>query len=313
MSKIAIIQHPPVLLDREATINKAVQLIDEAATAGAALIILPETFVPGYPSWIWRLTAGKDGALMGQLHGRLQENSVDIAGGDIDDLYRAAKNHGVTVVCGINERDRSQGGATLYNTTVIIGPDGALLNRHRKLMPTNPERMVHGFGDASGLRVVDTPVGRVGTLMCWENYMPLSRYALYAQGIEIYVAPTYDCGESWISTMRHIGFEGRCWVIGSGTALRCSDIPDDFPSRERLFGDVEEWINPGDSLVVDPQGRIVAGPMHQEVGILYADIDVSRVAPARRTLDVTGHYSRPDIFKLQIHRKPAAPVTYLDE
>ncbi len=312
MTKIAIIQRPPVLLDREATLARAADWVAEAAAAGATLVVLPETFVPGYPSWGWRLAAGKDGALMGQLHTRLLANAVDLARGELAPLCNAARSHEVTVVCGINERDLSQGGGTLYNTALIVGPDGRLLNRHRKLMPTNPERMVHGLGDASGLRVVDTPVGRIGTLICWENYMPLARYALYAQGVEIYVAPTYDCGDGWVGTLGHIAREGRCWVLGSGTVLRASDVPDDFPSRGQLFPDPDEWINDGDSVVIDPQGKPVAGPLRREAGILYADIDVSRVAAARRTLDVAGHYARPDIFELQVRRTPAMPARFID-
>ncbi|MCY1284028.1 Nitrilase [compost metagenome] len=313
MTKIAIIQRPPVLLDRSATIARAVQSVAEAAAAGALLIVLPESFIPGYPSWIWRLAAGRGGAVMGQLHARLLANAVDIANGDLSELCEASRAHAVTIVCGINECERRHGGGTLYNSVVVIGANGEVLNRHRKLMPTNPERMVHGFGDASGLRTVDTPVGRVGALICWENYMPLARYSLYAQGVEIYVAPTYDSGEGWIGTMRHIALEGRCWVLGSGTVLRGSDIPDDFLSRTQLFPDPDEWINDGDSVVVDPQGRLVAGPLHREAGILYADIDVALVAPARRTLDVTGHYARPDIFELQVRRTPATAVRYIDE
>lgn len=312
MTKIAIIQRPPVLLDRSATIARAVQSVAEAAAAGASLIVLPESFIPGYPSWIWRLAAGKDGALMGQLHTRLLVNAVDIANGDLNELCEAASAHSVTIVCGINERERGNGGGTLYNSVVVIGAHGEILNRHRKLMPTNPERMVHGFGDGSGLRAVDTPVGRIGTLICWENYMPLARYALYAQGVDIYVAPTYDTGEGWISTLRHIALEGRCWVIGSGTALRGDDIADDFAGRTQLFPDPDEWINDGDSVVVNPQGRITAGPLHREAGILYADIDTSLVAPARRTLDVTGHYARPDIFQLQVRSAPATAVHFTD-
>ncbi|KQZ87781.1 MULTISPECIES: carbon-nitrogen hydrolase family protein [unclassified Pseudomonas] len=313
MTKIAIIQRPPVLLDRSATIAQAVQSVREAAASGASLIVLPESFIPGYPSWIWRLAAGKDGALMGQLHTRLLANAIDIASGDLNELCEAAVAHAVTIVCGINERERRNGGGTLYNSVVVIGTHGEVLNRHRKLMPTNPERMVHGFGDASGLRTVDTPVGRIGTLICWENYMPLARYSLYSQGVEIYVAPTYDTGEGWISTMRHIALEGRCWVLGSGSLLRGNDIPDDFPGRLQLFPDPDEWINDGDSVVVNPQGRITAGPLHREAGILYADIDTSLVAPARRALDVSGHYARPDIFDLQVRRTPTTAVRFVDE
>lgn len=312
MTTLAIVQRPPVWLDREATLALAVSWVAEAAAAGATLVVFPETFVPGYPSWIWRLAPGRDGALLGQLHTRLLANAVDVLGGDLAPLCEAARIHRVTVVCGINERDSALGGGTLYNTVVTIGPDGGLLNRHRKLMPTNPERMVHGLGDASGLRVVDTPAGRVGALICWENYMPLARYALYAQGVEIYLAPTYDSGDAWLGSLRHIALEGRCWVVGSGTALRASDVPADFPGREALFPDPQEWINDGDSVVIDPMGKVVAGPLRREQRILYAEIDLARVAPARRTLDVVGHYARPDIFALQVQRAPATPVRYVD-
>jgi nitrilase len=312
MSKIAIVQRPPVLLDRGATMRLAVESTAEAAAAGATLIAFPEAFVPGYPSWVWRTAAGRDGALMSQLHARLASNAVDIGAGDLAPLCDAAHSHSVTIVCGIDECDRAQGGGTLYNTAVVIGADGAILNRHRKLMPTNPERMVHGFGDASGLRVVATPAGRVGALICWENYMPLARYALYAQGVQVYVAPTYDSGDAWLATLRHVALEGRCWVLGCGTALRNQDIPQDLPGRAQLFPDQEEWINDGDSVVFDPQGKMVAGPMRHEVGILYADIDVERVAPARRAFDVAGHYARPDIFELSVRRTPAEPVRFRD-
>ena len=313
MTKIAIIQRPPVLLDRGATLTRAVSWVAEAAAAGAALIVFPESFIAGYPSWIWRLAAGKDGAVMGQLHTRLLASAVDIGAGDLAELCEAARAHQVTIVCGLNERDRTGGGGTLYNSVVVIGSDGQVRNRHRKLMPTNPERMVHGLGDASGLRVVDTPAGRIGSLICWENYMPLARYALYAQGVEIYVAPTYDSGDAWLATMRHIALEGRCWVLGSGTALRAADIPQDFPARAALFAETEDWINDGDSVVVDPTGKVVAGPLRREAGVLYAEIDVARVAPSRRTLDVTGHYARADIFELQVRRAPATPVRFVDE
>src|SRR5512139_1634613 len=212
MPRIAVVQRAPVFLDRGATLELAAAAVDEAAQAGAKLVVFPEAFVPGYPAWMWRLRPGADMAVTEQLHARLRANAVSLAGDDLAPLAQAAQRNAACVVCGINERDAQFSGGTLYNTVVVIGPDGMLLNRHRKLMPTNPERMVHGLGDASGLCVVDTPAGRVGALNCWENYMPLARYALYAQGVEIYVAPTYDSGDAWVGTMRHIALEGRCWV-----------------------------------------------------------------------------------------------------
>src|SRR5206468_749540 len=257
MSGVAIVQQAPVFLDRAATLARAVAAIDEAAQAGACLIVFPEAFVPGYPAWIWRLRPGGDMVLSERLHSLLRANAVDLAGGDLAPLREAAKRHRVSVVCGVHELDADFSRATLYNTVVTIGPDGVLLNRHRKVMPTNPERMVWGFGDASGLKAIDTPCGRVGALICWENYMPLARCALYAQGVEVYVAPTYDSGDRCTATMQHIAREGGCWVIGAGCALRASDIPDGLLGKLELFKNAEEWINPGDSVVVAPGGKIV--------------------------------------------------------
>ena len=310
-TKVAVIQKPPVLLDRARTIETALASIAEAAREGASLLVFPEAYIPGYPTWIWRLKPGGDMALSGELHARLRENAVDLARGDLQPLQDAAAKHRVSLVIGMNELDSKFSGTTLFNTVVVIGPDGSLLNRHRKLMPTNPERMVWGMGDATGLKVVDTPAGRLGSLICWESYMPLARYALYAQGIDIYVAPTWDAGESWLATMRHIAKEGGCWVIGTATAMQGSDIPADFPERDRLFS-LEEWINDGDAVVVKPTGAIAAGPLRREKGILYAEIDPEAARRARRSMDICGHYSRPDIFSFSVDRRPLDPVTFSD-
>lgn len=310
MAKIAIIQHAPRVLDREATLDKAVELLAEAADAGAELIVFPEAFVPGYPAWIWRLRPGGDWDLSEQLHQRLLQNAVDLAKDGLERIRAAAREASVTVVIGVNERDGSIGRSTLFNSLVVIGRDGEILNRHRKLMPTNPERMVWGFGDASGLRAIDTPVGRIGALLCWENYMPLARFALYAQGIDIHIAPTYDSGEGWIGTMQHIAREGGCWVIGAGVALRNRDLPEDFPARDSLYPAEEDWINPGDSVVIAPGGEILAGPLHQQQSVLYAEVDPARAAIARRSFDVAGHYSRPDIFALQVDRRGQSPIYF---
>ena len=310
MPKIAIVQEAPVYMDKQATINKAVSLVEIAAASGAQLVIFPEAFVPGYPAWIWRLRPGGDWSLNEEIHTRLLENAVNIDGADLEPLYAAAKKHNLTIVCGMHERDNRFSQSTLYNTVVTIGWDGSLLNRHRKLMPTNPERMVWGFGDASGLKVIDTPVGRIGSLICWENYMPLARYAMYAQGVELYIAPTYDSGDAWIGTMQHIAREGRCWVVSSGVAIEASDLPEDFPGKEDLYPNAEEWVNPGDSTVIAPGGKIVEGPLRNEKGIVYAAIDCKRAAAAKRALDITGHYARPDIFQLHVNVEPQSPVKF---
>jgi nitrilase len=214
-----------------------------------------------------------------------------------------ASRHGfLTVVIGINKRDSLFSGTTLFNAVVVIGPDGTILNRHRKLMPTNPERMVWGMGDAAGLRVVDTPAGRVGSLICWESYMPLARYALYARNRDLCRA-YLGHGENWLATLRHIAREAGCWVIGTATALQGCDLPSDFPERDKLFKE-EECINDGDAVVIEPIGAIAAG--------LYAEIDIEATKPSRRSLDVCGHYSRPDIFSFSVNRKRFYPVVFSD-
>jgi len=308
--RVAVVQHPPVTLHRAKTLERGVELLEEAAAAGARLVSFPETWLPGYPEWLWRLRPGTDFELTAEIHGRLIENAVDLSAGDLKPIQAAARRLKVTVSMGVHERDGKFSRGTLYNTAVLIGPDGEVLNRHRKLMPTNPERMVWGTGDASGLRVSETPLGRVGGLICWENYMPLARFAIFAQGCEIYVAPTWDEGSTWISTMSHIAAEGRCWVLGNGSAMRGKDIPKDFPQRAKLFPDLEEWFNPGDSVIVRPGGRIVAGPLHEQHGILYAECDPLVASTAKRTLDVAGHYGRPDIFKLEVNREILAPIDF---
>ncbi|TVT55356.1 MAG: carbon-nitrogen hydrolase family protein [Sedimenticola thiotaurini] len=309
-NKLAIVQVPPVFLDRQQTLERAVNSIDQAASQGAKLVVFPEAFIPGYPAWIWRLRPGSDWGLCESLHARLLDQAVDIEHGDLAPLSAAARQHGITILCGINERDSTLSRTTLFNSYVVIGTDGELQNVHRKLMPTNPERMVWGFGDGAGLNAVDTPCGRVGSLICWENYMPLARYALYAQGVEIYFAPTYDSGDDWVESLRHIARESGCWVVGGGTLLRGSDMQFELDGASELYPDHEEWVNPGDSVVIAPGGKLVAGPMHQEQGILYAEIDLMQIGTARRTMDVTGHYARTDILQLHVNRKPQSPVNF---
>ena len=308
--RVAVVQHPPVALNRVKTLARGVELLDEAAAGGAKLVSFPETWVPGYPEWVWRLRPGDDYGLSGDIHKRLLENSVDLKAGQLKPIQAAARRLKLTVSIGIHERDGEFSRGTLYNSVVLVGPDGEILNRHRKLMPTNPERMVWGAGDATGLRVTQTPSGRVGSLICWENYMPLARFAIFAQGCEIYIAPTWDEGGTWLSTMRHIALEGRCWVLGNGSSMRGKDMPSDFPDRKRAFPDLEAWFNPGDSVIVDPGGNVVAGPLHQKHGILYADCDPAQAAAAKRTLDVAGHYGRPDIFRLEVNREVRPPVDF---
>ncbi len=311
-SRVAVVQRPPVILDREASLERALTTLDEAVGNGAALVTFPETYLPGYPEYIWGLRPGDDYDLSRELHARLLANAVDLHADHLRPLQEAARNHGTVVMIGIHERDGAYSRSTLYNTLVMIGPDGSILNRHRKLVPTNPERMIWAPGDASGLRVVDTPLGRLGGLICWENYMPLARFALYAQGVQIYVASTWDEGDVWLSTMRHIAAEGRCWVLGSGCSMQARDIPASFPERDRLYPDPDKWLNPGDSVIVGPDGTVVAGPLHEEHGILYADCDPAQADAAHYTLDAAGHYNRPDVFSLTVRRDAAIPIVFED-
>ena len=306
--RVAAVQVAPAVLDREATLDIVVARIDEAADAGARLIAFPETFVPGYPEWVWGLRPGDDGDAAAEINDRLIAQSVDLEADGLARVRDAARRREVTVVIGIHELEGTFSRATLFNTMVIVGDDGAILLRHRKLVPTNPERMVWGQGDGVGLEAVDTPVGRVGGLICWENYMPLARFALYASGVQLYVAPTWDEGDLWIASMRHIAAEGRCWVIGCGSVMRTSDMPADLPARDRIYPGPDRWLNPGDSVIVAPGGEIVAGPLHEAEGILYADCDPARATAAHRTLDVAGHYGRPDVFRLSVDRTRRQPI-----
>ena len=313
MKKIAIIQESPYVLDKERTIKKAVEIINSVSAQGAELIVFPEAFIPGYPAWIWRLRPGGDWGISEELHVRLLKNSIDLSSDDLKPMLKAAKNKSVTIVCGINERDHANSQSTIYNSVITIDTEGQIVNHHRKLMPTNPERMVWGFGDGHGLNVIDTPVGRIGSLICWENYMPLARYSLYSQGIEIYIAPTYDSGDAWIGTMQHIAREGKCWVLSCGVALKRKDLPKDFPNIDELYPTDEEWINPGGSIVVSPSGEIVSGPLSKEKGYIILNIDVELAASSKRALDVAGHYSRPDVFKLHVDKSRQSPVHFTNE
>lgn len=304
--RVAIVQHPPVFLDRHATLERAVTLIHEAADNGARLIAFSETFVPGYPEWIGLVHYRTESALIDDLYARLVANTVNLASNDLNPLCQAAQQRNVTLVCGIQERDGVYSRSTIYNTVVVIGPDGTILNRHRKLVPTGVERGLWGYGDGAGLHVIDTPIGRIGTLICFESHMPLARFALYAQGIDLYIAPTVADGEVWLTAMRHIAFEGTCWVLSCGTAFHHTDFPATLPGRERFS--TNDWLRGGDSAVISPTGAIVAGPLHCAYGIVYADCPPAPITAMRRRLDVAGHYNRPDVFHLTVNHQTQPPI-----
>jgi len=304
--RVAAVQAAPVFLDREATVEKASRLIEEAASEGAGLIAFPEAFIPTYPDWVWR--GGVWDELAGQLYGRLLENAVVVPGPTTEAVGKAARKAKAFVSMGVNETDEH--GSTVYNAQLTFGPDGRLLGKHRKLVPTGGERLVWGMGDGSTLAVYDTPFGRLGGLTCWENYMPLARYAMYAEGVDVWVAPTWARGDVWVATLRHIAREGRVYVIGVASALRGADVPAGVPGRDRLYGDEEEWMCDGYSAIVGPDGEVLAGPLVKEEGILYAEIDAGTARASRYEFDPVGHYARPDVFKLSIDRtaRPALSV-----
>jgi nitrilase len=289
----AAVQATPVFLDREATVDKAVGLIAEAADNGARLVVFPETFVPTYPDWVWRVPPWSDG-----WFGHLLANSVALPSPASDAIASAARAAGAYVSIGINERDAD--GATLFNTQVYFGPDGSLIGKHRKLMPTGGERLVWGMGDGSTLPVFATPFGRLGGLTCWENYMPLARYAMYAQHIDIWCAPTWDNSDVWVSTLRHIAKEGRVYVLGVAPLLRGSDVPADLPGRDDMYGGDDDWMSRGFSTIVAPDGQILAGPLVEEEGILYAELDAAKARESRVQFDPVGHYARSDVFHLVV-------------
>jgi len=301
--RVAVIQAAPVFLDLEATIEKACNLIREASKNGAAFVLLPEVFVPGYPDWIWNVPIGKM-SLHQELYATLLENSISMDDKQIEKLAITAKENNIYVAIGVNEKNTTGSEGSIYNTVVYINADGTILGKHQKLIPTLAERTAWAYGDPSTLQVFDTDLTKIGGLICWENYMPLARCVLYSQGVQLYLAPTYDESDTWKATMSHIAREGGTYVLGSCMAYKKSDILTKFPELEPYYKDAGEWINSGNSVIVEPSGAIIAGPLHQEEGILYADINLKKVRGSKWNLDVAGHYSRPDVFHLSLQQYP---------
>ena len=300
--RIAAVQAAPVFLDLGATIEKSCALIAEAGANGAKLVVFPEAFLPSYPFWIWFVPAGRT-AILRELYAELLDNAVAVQGDATARLGAAAREAGVYLAMGINEINAEASGTTLYNSILYIGSDGEVVGKHRKLVPTGGERLVHAQGDGSTLDVYDLPIGRLSGLICWENYMPLARHALYAGGVELYVAPTWDRGEPWISTLRHVAKEGRTYVIGCCSAVHRDSIPERYSFMQEFLPRELEWINPGGSAIVDPDGKFVVEPVLQREEILYADIDPAQLRGPRWQLDVAGHYGRPDVFRFAVDRR----------
>ncbi len=306
--KVAVVQASPVLFNREATIEKTCRLILEAAEKDVKLILFPEAFIPAYPRGL------SFGAVVGSRSsaGRLTwqrywENAVDVPGPAVETIGEAVQEAGVYLAIGVIERDTQFSQGTLYCTLLYFGPDGMLLGKHRKLKPTGSERLIWGEGDGSTLTVLETELGKIGGLICWENYMPMARMAMYSKGVELYLAPTADARDSWQSTLRHIACEGRCFVLGCNQFVTKEMYPDDLEGLDEL-DEHPDVICRGGSAIISPFGEVLAGPLYDKEGILFADLDLAEVARGKFDFDVVGHYARPDVFQLVVNESPLLPV-----
>jgi nitrilase len=305
---VACVQAEPVILDRERTLDKLEGLAAEAAGQGAELVVFPETFVPVYPSSRWaKAFAGWENAGAKETFARIAQNSIAVGSPAEQRLAACARELGIWLVTGVNEVETERPG-TIYNALLYHAPDGSLALHHRKLVPTNHERLIWGQGDGRGLNAVETGFGRIGGLICWENYMPLARFALYESGVEIYVASTADDGDAWQPTLVHIARESRSYIVSPCAFQRASSYPDDFPLRAELDG--AGVLGRGGSAILAPDGSYLAGPLYDDEGILYAELDPGRLLAERQRFDPVGHYHRPDVLRLGVSSTArAADVT----
>lgn len=302
---VAVVQAAPVAFNVARTLQKVRDLTAAAKERGARVTLFPEAFVSAYPRGLgFGATVGSRSAEGREQFRRYWESAIDVPGPHVDELARIAQASQTHLVIGVVERD----GGTLYCTVLFFGPDGRYLGKHRKLMPTGSERLVWGFGDGSTLPVLETDVGRIGAVICWENYMPLLRAAMYAKGIEIYCAPTADGRDTWLPTMQHIAQEGRCFVLSCNQFARRSDYPADYTTA---FGDEPGTVlSRGGSCIIGPLGQILAGPDFSGETILTAHIDLNEIARARLDFDAVGHYARPDVFRLIVDETSRSPVSF---
>ncbi|TMM20676.1 MAG: carbon-nitrogen hydrolase family protein [Actinobacteria bacterium] len=287
---VACAQVEPVVFDLDATIDRIDEVAREAAARGAKLVLFPEAYIPAYPSnrWARYLAAGQDAK---GIYAKLARSSVEIPGPASDRLGSIAREHGLWLATGANELD----GGTIYNALLLYGPDGSLALHHRKLVPTNHERLVWGPGDGKGLRAVESDLGKVGGLICWENLMPLARFSLYESGVEIYLAPTADDSEDWHDSLKHIARESRAFVLSCCVFQRASSYPDDVQ-----LADGDELVGRGGSAILGPDGAYLAGPLWDEEGILTAELDPQRLYEERQRFDPAGHYNRPDVLRFEL-------------
>ncbi|MEW5873075.1 MAG: carbon-nitrogen hydrolase family protein [Chloroflexota bacterium] len=308
--KVAVVQAAPALFDWQASVEKAVRLTQEAAGQGAQVMLFPEAFVPAYPRGLAFGTVVGSRSPQGRLTWqRYWENAVEVPGPATAALGAAARQAGAYLAVGVIERDTQFSGGTLYCTLLYFDPQGELVGKHRKLKPTAAERLVWGEGDGSTLAVIDSPYGKIGGLICWENYMPLARMAIYGKGVALYLAPTADSRDTWQATLRHIACEGRCFVLGCNQFVTKSMYPADLVGREDLEGQPETLCR-GGSAIVSPLGEVLAGPLFDQEGMLYAELDLGEIARSKFDFDVVGHYARPDVFQLVVNERPAPAVKY---
>jgi nitrilase len=306
--RAAVVQAGSVPFDSQRSVEKACRLMAEAARQGVKLAVFPEAFISAYPKGLdfgarvgMRFPEGRE-----DFH-RYFESAIEVPSAAVEALAAAARENNLYAAIGVIERD----GGTLYCTVLFFSPEGRLLGKHRKLMPTAMERLIWGFGDGSTLPVFDTPLGRIGSVICWENYMPLLRMAMYSKGVQLYCAPTADDRDTWLASMRHIALEGRCFVLTACQYIRRGDFPEDYPTVQGQ--DPNTVLMRGGSCMIDPLGKVLAGPNFEGECILTADIDLGEIARGKYDFDVVGHYSRPDVFRLHVNERATPPVVWSSE
>ena len=305
LRRVAVVQAAPILFDTPKSLQKLADLTADAANQQAELVVFPEAFVGGYyKGHDFGVSVGIRSPEGRDEFRRLFESAVEVPGQATEFIGNVARDHSVHLVVGVIERE----GGTLYCTALFFGPEGALLGKHRKLMPTAMERVIWGSGDGSTLPVVSTKIGKLGSVICWENYMPLLRTAMYAKGIELYCAITVDDRDTWLPTVTHIALEGRCFVLSACQFLQRSDLPPSYPTQR--FPASQDVLIRGGSCIIGPLGQLLAGPKYGEEGILTADLDWADLARAKFDFDVVGHYGRPDVFKLEVNEQPMKSVTF---
>ena len=306
--KVAVVQAASILFDREATVDKACRLIHDAASSGAQLLLFPEAFIPAYPRGLsFGMVVGSRSQEGRELWQRYWDNAVDIPGPATEKLSAAVRETGVYLAIGVIERDSQFSAGTLYCTLLYFGPDGRIIGKHRKLKPTAAERLIWGEGDGSTLTVLPTEFGKIGGLICWENYMPLARMAMYGKGVELYLAPTADARDTWQATLRHIACEGRCFVLGCNQFVTREMYPSDLQNHPELATQPEVLCR-GGSAIISPLGELLAGPLYDQEGILYAELDRAEIVRSKVDFDVVGHYARPDVFQLIVNEQAKPPV-----